>query len=68
MNENNNMSYAQAMARLEEIMNSIQSGALDIDSLAGVLKEADEIIKFCKNKLYKVDEEVKALLQNMAEE
>ena len=66
MNENNNMSYAQAMARLEEIMNSIQSGALDIDSLAGVLKEADEIIKFCKNKLYKVDEEVKALLQNMA--
>lgn len=67
MNENNNMSYAQAMARLEEIMNSIQSGALDIDSLAGVLKEADEIIKFCKNKLYKVDEEVKALLQNMAD-
>ena len=68
MNENNNMSYAQAMARLEELMNSIQSWALDIDSLAGVLKEADEIIKFCKNKLYKVDEEVKALLQNMAEE
>ncbi len=67
MNENNNMSYAQAMARLEEIMNSIQSGALDIDSLAEVLKEADEIIKFCKNKLYKVDEEVKALLQNMAD-
>lgn len=67
MNENNNMSYAQAMARLEEIMNSIQSGALDIDSLAGVLKEADEIIKFCKNKLYKVDEEVKALLQNISD-
>lgn len=67
MNENNNMSYAQAMARLEVIMNSIQSGALDIDSLAGVLKEADEIIKFCKNKLYKVDEEVKALLQNISD-
>lgn len=68
MKGNDNMSYAQAMERLEEIMGSIQSGALDIDSLTSVLKEADEIIKFCKNKLYKVDEEVKALLQNMSGE
>lgn len=67
MNENNNMSYAQAMARLEEIMNSIQGGKMDIDRLADVLKEADEIIKFCKDKLYKVDEEVKAVLQNISD-
>lgn len=68
MEENGNMTYAQAMQRLEDIMNEIPSGALDIDSLAAVLKEADEMVKFCKNRLYKVDEEVKAILQNMSDE
>ena len=65
--ENNNMTYAQAMERLEAIMNDIQGGKMDIDRLADVLKEADEIIKFCKDKLYKVDKEVKAVLQNMSD-
>lgn len=64
----NNMTYAQAMERLEAIMNDVQGGKMDIDSLTDVLKEADEMVKFCKNKLYKVDEEVKAVLQNISEE
>ena len=64
----NNMTYAQAMERLEAIMNDVQGGKMDIDSLVDVLKEADEIIKFCKNKLYKVDEEVKTVLRNISEE
>ena len=62
------MTYAQAMERLEAIMNDVQGGKMDIDSLVDVLKEADEIIKFCKNKLYKVDEEVKTVLRNISEE
>lgn len=62
------MTYAQAMERLEAIMNDVQGGKMDIDRLTDVLKEADEIIKFCKSKLYKVDEEVKAVLQNISEE
>ena len=61
------MTYAQAMERLEVIMNDVQGGKMDIDRLADVLKEADEIIKFCKDKLYKVDVEVKAVLQNMSD-
>lgn len=67
MKKSVDMNYAQAMERLEAIMTEIQGGALDIDSLADVLKEADEIIKFCRAKLYKVDEEVKALLQNIGD-
>lgn len=43
-------------------MAKVQSGRIDIDELAGLLKEAQELVKFCRNKLYKVDEEVKALL------
>lgn len=56
------MRYSEAVARLEEIMAKVQSGRMDIDELAGLLKEAQELVKFCRNKLYKVDEEVKALL------
>ena len=56
------MKYSEAVARLEEIMAKVQSGRIDIDELAGLLKEAQELVKFCRNKLYKVDEEVKTLL------
>ena len=66
MNNNDTMSYNQAMERLEEIMNSIQSGVVDIEKLTDALQESDTLIKFCHAKLHKVDEDVKALLQNIA--
>ncbi|MBR5477512.1 MAG: exodeoxyribonuclease VII small subunit [Bacteroidaceae bacterium] len=58
-----NMTYAEAMARLEEIMGKIQGGKIDIDELAGLLKEAQELVKFCREKIYKVDEEIKSLTE-----
>ena len=57
-----NMNYTQAVTRLEEIMNVVQSGKLDVDELSGLLKESAELVKFCRAKLYKVDEEVNKLL------
>jgi exodeoxyribonuclease VII small subunit len=57
-----NMNYTQAVTRLEEIINVVQSGKLDVDELSGLLKEAAELVKFCRAKLYKVDEEVNKLL------
>ncbi|MBR5457110.1 MAG: exodeoxyribonuclease VII small subunit [Bacteroidaceae bacterium] len=61
-----NMTYSQAIARLEEIMAAIQSGGMDIDKLAVALKEASALVQFCRGKLYKVDEEVKAMLDEIA--
>ena len=49
--------YEQAMKRLEEIVTRIDSNELDIDSLGESLKEAQELIKFCREKLYKADQE-----------
>ena len=57
------MTYAEAMTRLEEIMGKIQGGKIDIDELAGLLKEAQELVKFCRDKIYKVDEEIKSLTE-----
>ena len=61
------MTYSQAIARLEEIMAAIQSGGMDIDKLAVALKEASALVQFCRGRLYKVDEEVKELLDNLSE-
>lgn len=66
-NRNDNMdkmTYTKAVARLEEIMEVVQGGKLDVDELSGLLKEASELVKFCREKLYKVDEEVKALIDD----
>ena len=52
--------------RLEDITAKIQSGKVDIDELAGLLKEAQELVKFCREKLYKVDEEIKSLTEGAA--
>ena len=61
------MTYTQAVVRLEEIMNAVQGGKLDIDELSGMLKEAAALVQFCRGQLYKVDEEVKELLDNLSE-
>ena len=58
-----NITYSEAMTRLEEITAKIQGGKVDIDELAGLLKEAQQLVKFCRDKIYKVDEEIKALTE-----
>ena len=63
-----NLTYTQAVERLEEILSSIQGGGMDVDKLAVALKEASALVQFCRGKLYKVDEEVKLLLENMDDE
>ncbi len=54
--------YSEAMKRLETIVSQIESGELDIDGLGNQLKEAQKLIKFCRDKLYKADEEIKKML------
>lgn len=61
--EEKKQTYEQAMKRLEEIVSSIDNGELDIDNLSAKLKEAQELIKFCRDKLYKTDDEIKRLLK-----
>ena len=63
-----NITYTQAVERLEEIMNKVQTGGMDVDNLAVALKEASALVQFCRGKLYKVDEEVKQLLEGIDDE
>ncbi|MBR2192693.1 MAG: exodeoxyribonuclease VII small subunit [Bacteroidaceae bacterium] len=56
------LNYTQAMERLEKIVAKIENGEMDIDSLTDNLKEAKKLVNFCKEKLTKVESEVKTIL------
>jgi len=51
------------MKRLEEIVSGIEENKLDIDQIGERMKEARELIKFCRDKLYKTDEEIRKILE-----
>ena len=53
--------YSQAMARLETIVRQVDSNELEIDELVEKIKEANEIIAFCSEKLKKADAEIEKL-------
>lgn len=63
----NKLTYSAAVARLEEIMTQIQSGSVDIDKLTKELAEAQELINFCRDHIYKVEEDVKAIIETLDE-
>lgn len=62
------MTYEKSMKRLEEIVFKIENNELNIDQLSAYLKEAEEQINFCRNKLHKVDEEIKKMLDSFAKQ
>lgn len=54
--------YTEAMKRLEAIVAKIEGNELDIDELGEKLEEAQKLIKFCRDKLYKTDLEIQKML------
>ena len=59
--------YSEAVARLEKIVSQIDNNELEIDALAEKIKEANEIIAFCTDKLTKADREIEKLLSEKRE-
>ena len=59
---NKEIKYEEAVALLEEIVDKMENDELDIDQLSDQLKRAKELVKLCKDKLTKTDEEIKKLL------
>ncbi|MQP11015.1 exodeoxyribonuclease VII small subunit [Prevotella copri] len=60
--ENQEMKYEKAVSELEEIVDKMERDELDIDQLSEQLKRAKVLVKLCKDKLTKTDEEIKKLL------
>ncbi|SEN11375.1 Exodeoxyribonuclease VII small subunit [Prevotella sp. ne3005] len=54
--------YEAAFAELQTIVRKMENDELDIDQMSDQLKRAQELIKLCKDKLTKTDEEIKKIL------
>ena len=56
--------YEEAIQELQTIVHHMENDDLDIDQLAVQLKRAQQLIKLCKDKLTKTDEEIKKILED----
>lgn len=56
------MKYEEAMATLEQIVAHMENNELDLDTMSEELKKAQQLIKLCKDKLTKTDQEIRKLL------
>lgn len=59
---NKEIKYEEAFAELQSITRKMENDELDIDQMSEQLKRAQELIKLCKDKLTKTDEEIKKIL------
>lgn len=60
------MSFKNALTRLEEIVESIESGGTELEASLKLYKEGVELAKFCGNSLNDIEKEV-LILQKSAE-
>ena len=56
------MKYEDSIKELESIVRRMENDELDIDTLATQLRRAQTLIKSCRDKLTKTDEEIKSIL------
>ena len=55
--------YEEALNQLEDIVSKMENEEPDIDELTTELKQAQKLVKLCKDKLTKTDKEIKTILK-----
>jgi len=55
--------YEEVLSQLEDIVSKMENEELDIDELTTELKQAQKLVKLCKDKLTKTDKEIKTILK-----
>jgi exodeoxyribonuclease VII small subunit len=59
------LTYAQALAEVEDIVSRIQKEEYSIDELAEKVKRVSSLIAFCREKLRETDDEVCKVISGM---
>lgn len=59
------MSYNQALAELESILQKMQSNECDIDQLATYTRRASELLGECRSRLTATDQELQSILASI---
>lgn len=59
-----NIKYEEAVQQLENIVQKLENGELNIDELSNELKKAQKLISLCRQRLTKTDEEIQKILND----
>mgnify|MGYP002624241855 CR=1 FL=1 len=58
----NELKYEAALKQLEETVERMERGEMNLDDMGKEIKKAQELIKVCKDKLTKTEEEINAII------
>ena len=56
------ISYDAAIQEIETILQKIENGDLGVDELAEKVSRVTQLLKICRNKLYKTEEQIDKIL------
>ncbi len=59
------VTYKEAIAEIEEILEKIENEELDVDELSEHVTRVSALIGICKDKLHKTEAEVEKILKDM---
>ena len=59
------LSYKEAVARLDAIISEIQGDQCDIDKLAALTRTAKELLEACEKKLTTTEAELNGILESL---
>lgn len=60
----NNITFEQALARLEEIVRMLESGSAPLDKSLEYFEEGVKLVKMCNSRLDNVEQRIKILSKN----
>ena len=67
MKSSKKLTYEEAIARLEALAARMEQSEIGIDELADSLREAQQLIQYCRKRLYAADEAVLQILKTKEE-
>jgi len=59
------ITYTQAFEELQEIVTEMENSEISIDLLDSKIKRASELLKICKDKLFKTEKSVQKILEEI---
>lgn len=62
------LSYTEAFAELQQIVTDMENSDIGIDALDAKVKRASVLLKICREKLYKTEQNVMETLKNIETE
>ena len=57
------ISYSDAVMEIESILQKIEEGKLDVDELAEKVSRVTELLKVCRDKLYRTESQLGKILE-----